>query len=194
MQLTETTEVPGSALPVARLRDQLRLGRGFPDDAVQDDLLAGFLRAALAAIEGRTGKALLSRGFTLTLSAWRAPDRQPLPLAPVSALASVTLVDRAGAQTPVPLTGLHTDADAMRPALCGALPTIPAGGSARIAFTAGHGPTWDKVPADLAQAVLMLAAHYHEYRHDTALDGGCMPFGVAALIERHRPLRIGVGA
>jgi uncharacterized phiE125 gp8 family phage protein len=194
MQLTETTEVPVSALPVARLRDQLRLGRGFPDDAVQDDLLAGFLRAALAAIEGRTGKALLSRGFTLTLSAWRAPDRQPLPAGPVTGLTSVTLTDRTGAQTSVPLTGLHLDPDAMRPALCGALPSIPAGGTARVGFTAGYGPSWDEVPADLAQAVLMLAAHYHEYRHDTALDGGCMPFGVAALIERHRPLRLGGSA
>jgi uncharacterized phiE125 gp8 family phage protein len=194
MTLSETTEVPQAALPVARLRDQLRLGRGFPDDAVQDDLLTGFLRAALAAIEGRTAKALLSRSFTLTVSAWREPSRQPLPLAPVTALASVTLLDRTGGQTAISLAGLHLDADAMRPALCGALPMIPAGGSARIAFTAGFGPAWDKVPPDLAQAVLMLAAHYHEHRHDTALDGGCMPFGVAALIERHRPLRLGASA
>ena len=49
---------------------------------------------------------------------------------------------------------------------------------------------WEDVPADLAQAALMLAAHYHEYRDATALDGGCMPFGVSALIERYRPLRL----
>jgi uncharacterized phiE125 gp8 family phage protein len=46
----------------------------------------------------------------------------------------------------------------------------------------------------MSQAVLMLAAHYHEYRYDTALDGGCMPFGVTALIERYRPLRLGGAA
>ena len=196
MLFTETTEVPQSALPVARLRDQLRLGRGFSDDAVQDELLVGFLRAAMAAIEGRTGKALLSRNFALSLTAWRFPDRQPFPVAPVSALLSVTLADRMGAQTPVPLSSLWLEPDANRPCLAasGALPSIPNGGTARISFTAGFGPSWASVPPDLAQAVLMLAAHYHEYRHETGLDGGCMPFGVAALIERHRPLRLGAPA
>jgi uncharacterized phiE125 gp8 family phage protein len=193
MNLVELTEVPESALPVARLREHLRLGTGFPDDSAQDALLAGFLRAALAAIEGRTGKALLSRNFLFTLSAWRSPERQPLPVAPVSALTSVTLADAAGTATEVP--GLRLDADATRPSLLatGLLPAIPQGGSARIAFTAGYGPAWEHLPPDLAQAVLMLAAHYHEYRYDIALDGGCMPFGVTALIERYRPLRLSGG-
>jgi uncharacterized phiE125 gp8 family phage protein len=196
MNLVELTEVPASALPVALLREHLRLGTGFPDDSVQDALLAGFLRAALAAIEGRTGKALLSRSFLLTLSAWRAPDRQPLPAAPVTALASVTLADAAGTATEIPLAALRLQEDAMRPGLvplAGSLPSIPLGGSVRIAFEAGYGPAWEDLPPDLAQAVLMLAAHYHEYRTEVALDGGCMPFGVSALIERYRPLRLSGG-
>ena len=89
MNLVELTEVPDEALPVALLREHLRLGTGFPDDSLQDALLAGFLRAALAAIEGRTGKALLERSFALTLSAWRcwsaaSPSPSP-PGAPPSA-------------------------------------------------------------------------------------------------------------
>ncbi|MEC7962778.1 MAG: head-tail connector protein, partial [Pseudomonadota bacterium] len=63
-----------------------------------------------------------------------------------------------------------------------------------VRLTAGFGP-WDAVPPDLAQAVLMLAAHYYEYRDDTGLKAGCMPFGVTALIERHRQMRLGgIGA
>ena len=58
---------------------------------------------------------------------------------------------------------------------------------------AGYGPTWAEVPADLAQAMLMLAAHYYEYRSDTALGAGCMPFGVTALIERYRQVRMTLG-
>jgi uncharacterized phiE125 gp8 family phage protein len=61
-------------------------------------------------------------------------------------------------------------------------------------MVAGYGAAWSDLPADLAQAVLMLAAHYYEYRHDTALSGGCMPFGVTSLLERYRPLRISAGA
>ncbi|ADO42299.1 phage conserved hypothetical protein, phiE125 gp8 family [Ketogulonicigenium vulgare Y25] len=40
----------------------------------------------------------------------------------------------------------------------------------------------------------MLAAHYYEYRQDPALDGACMPFGVSALTERYRTLRLSMGA
>jgi len=46
----------------------------------------------------------------------------------------------------------------------------------------------------LQQAVMLLSAHYHEFRHDTGLGEGCMPFGVTALIERFRVVRIGGGA
>lgn len=192
MNLVELTEAPDEALPVTLLREHLRLGTGFPDDSLQDVLLAGFLRAALAAIEGRTGKALLERSFALTLSAWRSPERQPLPVAPVSALASVALTDAAGTETDI-TSALRLEPDAMRPALVplgGLFPSIPQNGSSCITVTAGYGPAWSDLPADLAQAVLMLAAHYYEYRAEVALSGGCMPFGVTALIERYRPLRL----
>ena len=73
------------------------------------------------------------------------------------------------------------------------LPFIPPQGSVQVVFEAGLGESWGAVPADLQQAVLMLAAHYYEYRHETRLGDGCMPFGVSSLIERYRPLRIGLG-
>ena len=63
-----------------------------------------------------------------------------------------------------------------------------------IGFVAGFGAAWGDVPADLRQAVLMLATHYYEYRHDTSLSSGCMPFGVTSLLERYRPVRLHMGA
>ena len=196
MILVELAEVPASALPLARLKEHLRLGTGFSDDAVQEGLLQGFLRAAISAIEARTGNALLERPFEMTLPAWHRADRQPIPVAPVGAVSAVALLDAKGLATPIPLASLRLEIDAMRPCLAplgGLLPPIPAGGSVRITFEAGYGPTWLHIPADLAQAVMMLAAHYHEYRADTALQAGCMPFGVTALIERFRPLRLSAG-
>lgn len=196
MNLVERTEVPDAALPVARLEEHLRLGTGFADDDVQDGRLAAFLRAAIAAVEGRTGKALLQRRFALTLGSWRQPDRQPLPMAPVTTLHSVAVIGADGTEVPLPLSFLRLLPDAQRPVLTalGSLPFVPPGGVARITFDAGFGPQWSDVPADLAQAVMMLAAHYHEYRHETALGSGCMPFGVTALIERYRPIRLGAFA
>ncbi|SNT38036.1 phage conserved hypothetical protein, phiE125 gp8 family [Antarctobacter heliothermus] len=74
------------------------------------------------------------------------------------------------------------------------LPSVPTGGTVEIRFDAGYGATFDAVPEDLKQAVLMLAAHYYEYRSDVALSQGCMPFGVTSLIARYRPVRMGLGA
>ena len=54
--LVEETTVPAAALPIAAFKDHLRLGTGFSEDTIQDSVLEGFLRAAVAAIEARTGK------------------------------------------------------------------------------------------------------------------------------------------
>lgn len=67
MMLSEESPVLETALPVQALKDHLRLGSGFSDDDVQDGVLMMHLRAALAVIEARTGKAILARQFRLRL-------------------------------------------------------------------------------------------------------------------------------
>lgn len=193
MILIEETQVPQSALPVAEFREQLRLGSGFADDSVQDGVLERFLRAAMAAIEARTGKILIARGFAWTVNAWRGNTMQPLPVAPVSAITALVLIDRDGEEQTVDASRYRLVPDAQRPAIeakGGALPRIPTSGSARVNFTAGFGSNWSDLPMELAQAVFLLAAHYYEYRHETAYSGSGMPYGVSALIERHRTLRL----
>ena len=81
----------------------------------------------------------------------------------------------------------------MRPRVAahdGTLPAIPAGGKVVIGFDAGFADDWAGVPGDVAQAVFLLAAHYYEYRDETSLARGCMPFGVQSLLERYRPMRL----
>lgn len=193
MMLIEETTVPASALPIAQFKDHLRLGSGFTDDGVQDGLLEGFLRSALAAIEARTGKALIERTFSWSVTRWRDGQEQGLPITPISAIVDVVSVDRADIETPVDRATYQLRPDMQRPtlvALTGSLPSIPSGGSVRVTMLAGFGPDWPDIPADIAQAVLLLAAHYYEYRHEVQYDGGCMPFGVSALIERYRTLRL----
>ncbi|ABL70981.1 MULTISPECIES: head-tail connector protein [Paracoccus] len=194
MMLVEVTAPATEALPVAGLRDHLRLGTGFgmAEDAAETAALAGFLRAAIATIEARTGKVLLARQFRLRLAAWRDPEGQPLPLAPVEAVERVEIADAAGAVTVVDPAGYRLVPDMQRPVLEPAgtfLPAVPLGGFAAITFRAGFGAAWPQVPADLAQAVLLLAARYHE---DRSFEGsaGALPFGVSALIERWRSVRV----
>ena len=191
MMLTEITSVAAGSLPVQALKDHLRLGSGFADDGMQDGLIEGYLRAAMAMIEGRIGKVLLARRFKLALEDWRARGEQALPVAPVSEIVSVTLVDRAGAPTVVPATRYGLEKDMHRPKLVAdglLLPDVPSGGSVDIVFQAGFGAAWASVPVDLRQAVLLLAAQYHEQRAETGV--GMLPFGVMALIERWRTVRI----
>ncbi|EEX14180.1 conserved hypothetical protein [Citreicella sp. SE45] len=197
MMLMEENQVPEAALPVAALRRHLRLGSGFAEGDVQDEVLSSFLRAALAAIEGRTGKALIRRNFIWTLHRWRDPDGALFPLAPVTDVAQIFLSDRNGIAEELEASRYRLEADAHAPVLrpmSAALPQIRDGGKVEIRFTAGFAESFDEVPADLAQAVLLLAAHYYEYRDETSLGQGCMPFGVTALIARYRPLRVGFGA
>ncbi|MBT55840.1 MAG: hypothetical protein CMF72_20885 [Mameliella sp.] len=196
MMLVEETQVLEAALPVEALKDHLLLGSGFTEGDLQDPVLVSFLRAAIAAIEGRTSKALITRGFLVTLDNWTTPDAQRLPVAPVQAITEVALVDAIGVATIVDPAVYRLQKDAFDPRLrptATSLPSVPTGGTVEIRFDAGYGAAFDAVPEDLKQAVLMLAAHYYEYRSDMALSQGCMPFGVTSLIARYRPVRMGMG-
>ena len=194
MILVEETQVPETAMPVEELKRHLRLGSGFADDDLQDGVLGSFLRAALAAIEARCSRALIARGFVVTLSEWRDMQGQPLPVAPVQSVSEVAVVDAYGVATVIDPAAYRLEQDSFVPQLRprgACLPHIPAEGAAEVRFQAGYGPGFDDLPADLAQAVLLLAAHYYEYRDETALSQGCMPFGVTSLIARYRPVRLG---
>ncbi len=193
MLLTEETPVPSAALPVEEMKDHLRLGSGFADDGLQDGLIAAYLQAAIAAIEGRIGKMLYRRRFLWVLDYWRDGDEQALPVSPVSGIVSVTMVDGEGAETTVPETAYRLIPDLHRPRLVGkggSLPTIPMLGLAKVVFDAGFGPGWSDVPVDLRQAVLLLASEYYEHRHDDSALGAGLPFGVVTLIERWRTVRL----
>jgi uncharacterized phiE125 gp8 family phage protein len=190
--LTEETPVPTAALPVEEMKDHLRLGSGFADDGLQDGLIEAYLRAAMAAIEGRIGKILYRRRFLWVVDCWRE-DERALPVSPVAAVVSVTLVDAEGVETQVPATAYRLVPDLHRPRLVGkgaGLPTIPVLGLAKVVFDAGFGPAWSDVPVDLRQAVLLLAGEYYEHRHDDGSQAAGLPFGVVTLIERWRNVRL----
>ena len=193
MMLSEEAPVPAAALPLLALRDHLRLGTGFAEDGLQDGLVEAYLRAATAAIEGRIGKALIPRSFRWVVTEWRCGDAQALPVAPVQAVSSVTLYDAAGVATVVAAPTYRLVPDVHRPKLAGrgaSLPGVPSDGRIEVVFTAGFGSGWPDVPADLRQAVLMLAAEFYEHRDEMGLREQGLPFGIMALIERWRTVRV----
>lgn len=193
MMLSEETAVATADLPVQALRDHLRLATGFAGSGLQDGLLVSHLRAAMTTIEARTGKVLLARRFRLVLGRWRDPCGLALPVAPVSAVVSVVLTDAAGTEVAVAADRYRLMPDGHRPRLLpvgASLPSVPEAGQVAVTFDAGFGSTWAEVPADLAQAVLLLAAELYERRHDGGTVAGGLPFGVQLLIERWRTVRV----
>lgn len=193
MFLTEVTTIPTLSLPVQGLKDHLRLGSGFADADLQNGLLEAYLRAAIAAIEGRIGKALIARQFRWLIEDWRSLSEQALPLAPVNSVASVTLFDAAGTGTLIAADRYAVMPDTHRPRLVarGTLfPTVPQDGKIEIVFDAGFDALWANIPADLQQAALLLAAGYYENRHDAGTHPAGLPKQVQVLIERWRTVRV----
>lgn len=192
MILEELTTPTTAKLPIREFAEHLKLGSGFADDGSEDTVLELYLRAAMAAIEGRIGKVLLTRKFAWRLTRWHDTREQGLPVAPVSALTDVTVFDVGGGASLVDASAYRLVVDAVRPKLVATgavLPGLPQDGAVVIGFDAGFG-TWAKVPADLRHAMLLLAASYYENRTGEGRVNG-MPFGVMALLEGHRAIRIG---
>ena len=191
MILTETAPAAVAPVSLSELSAHLRLAHGFPDDAAEDPLLDLYVRNAVAAVETRTGRALIRRGFLLRLSAWDKEGHVVLPVGPVEALDSLRLVHggdvvdlAAGSWAVEPGTGRQRITGPNG----GALPPIPMGYVAELSFQAGFGPEAADVPGDLRQAVMLLAAHYYERRYED--DGPGMPMKVRALVEPWRPVRV----
>ena len=196
MILNDVAGIDPGVLPAAELRDHLRMGTGFDDDAADDAVLEQYLRAAVAAIEARTGKALFSRNFTWVITRWQSCDRQALPVAPVASVDGVSLLAANGVETVLDMAQFALERDEHRPILKatdGALPVIASTSEAELRFTAGYGAAWNDIPADLRQATLVLAATYFEYRQGERQGGDVIPFGVMALLEPYRAIRVSGG-
>jgi uncharacterized phiE125 gp8 family phage protein len=198
MILTEVSTPPPAAIPVRELARHLRLSTGFPDDGSEDGILELYLRAAMAAVEARLGFALLTRVFSWNVTQWQCEASQGLPIGPVQSVDEIVFVGGDGVETSLDPEGWSLLKDARRPRLIGRdgrrLPAIPRHACAEIRFTAGFGPDWESVPADIRQAVFLLAAHYYEHRSEDSSAYEPMPFGVLVLIETYRTMRIGAGS
>jgi len=193
MVLVELGSISTAVLPIAEFANHLHLGTGFAEDGDETAILEAYLRAGISAIETRIGKAMITREYSWQLTQWHRPDQQVLPVAPVSAITEIRLVDAAGTSQVVDPDSYYLVKDSQRPRLVsavGAFPSIASAGGVEIDFQAGYGPAWSDMPVDLAQAVFLLAAHYYENRHATSDRDGLIPFGVMALIETYRKVRI----
>ncbi len=170
MPLQNVSPPGGLAVSLARAKEHLRA-----DDAADDALITDMIAAATRRIERETGLALVTSQWRLLADAMPRDCTFRIPLAPVTSIDEVAVRTESGWQT-VPASDWRADL-AARPARLVASGEWPrpdgAPGAIRITFTAGFGATPEAVPEELRMAVLILAAHYYEFR-----EGGAAPKGL----------------
>lgn len=195
MLLKEVTPAARNPVPLREFGAHLRLAHGFTDDGSEDGLLELYLRNATAMIERRTAQALISRMHLLQVPCWDRNGHLVMPIGPVSVIDSIQYVSPSST-VDLEQDDWHLQAGTNRQRLTGKLGgplwPLPHGSIAELRFMAGHGATWNDVPDDLRQAVLLLAAHLYENRfgeiENASISG--VPAGVLAIVEQHRAVRI----
>lgn len=159
------------------------------DDTAEDALIARLVSAARERIERLSGLALITQRWLVSLDCWPSGAVLELPVSPVASIDVVRTFDDAGSATVADTSTLVLDGWARPARVLRTLPQWPAPGrlvqAIEIELTAGFGPTPGDCPADLVQAVAVLAAHWFENR-----EVGDVPDAVETLIRPHATVRL----
>lgn len=187
-------ELSSPAPDPARVEDvvgQLRLPDAAAADPATAALMSRLVDVARVRVERLTGQALGRRQVELRVASWREPVE--VPLGPVVSLDAVATVDAAGLRSP-----LNAGDWRLGPAYASSVvyvgpwpPPEPApGGHGAATLTIGHGPAWRDAPADLREAVTLLAAQGFEDGAAGRDAAAALPRAVAALVEPYRRMRL----
>lgn len=173
---------------LGELKAQLRI-----DGNEENPALAGFIVSARTILENYTGLALVSRGVEITLDEFPT-EGHPLPVRPISSIEGIQIITSAGSSVswgadnyylvPGISPSLHLHSGRQWP--------VPGQkkGAIRIQATAGFGENWNTVPADLQQALLLLAAYLYTHRGDDTAGNAMTASGAASLLKPYREYRI----
>ncbi|MEM9494847.1 MAG: head-tail connector protein [Pseudomonadota bacterium] len=186
MTLTLLTPATEDPVDLAEMKDHLRI---LHHD--EDVRIAGYLKAATAGIERRAGFALLPQTWRLTLDA--APTETiTLSPAPLFSVTEIAVKDKSGGETPVTASAYEVAGGLpgrVRAAEPWPAPGVKTGG-VRIDFIAGFADA-ASLPADLKQAVKLLAAHFYEAREAASEEPlSIVPHTVDALLAPYRRIAL----
>ena len=204
--LTVTKQPAAEPVTVQQARNHCRI-----DDASDDELLEGYIKAARIMAEGYLSRVLITQTLLWTvrpqsnLHAERSHLWGPLtlPRAPVQSIASVIVLDERGNATavsaatlpivpPAQFTGYIIDL-ALEPGRLrlGHMTALIDGRTLnhagleylQVSMIAGYGTHTTDVPETIRQAILLTTAFLYEHRGDA---GGEMPKAAEWLLDRDR--------
>lgn len=182
------TGPPGEPLTLAEAKAFLRVS----SDA-EDTLIGALITAARRMVEARTSRILMDQTWRLVRDAWPASGIIAAPVAPLREVSAARVKRLDGSFESLDLSAFTLNAG-RAPALITVdlsrvpLPLVRQGGIG-IDVLAGYGPNAADVPADLAQAVRLLIAHFYEHR-DTAGASSALPEAAEALLAPYRVVRL----
>ena len=161
MTLFRTVAPAAEPVSLSDAKRSLRLDHGS-----EDELVGGLIRAAREEVEAACGLALIDQSWRLCLDRLPRSGRVLLRRHPVREVLSVTVYGRDGEASLVDPASYQLDA-AGRPArLHFHQPPAPgvAMNGIEIDFTAGFGEAATDVPDLIKRAILVLVAHWYEFR------------------------------
>lgn len=162
MSLQRTTAPSIDPITLAEAKLHLRV-----DHSDEDALITALIAAAREACEHRTGRTLITSGWTLTLGGFATEI--PLLMPPLVSVTSVTYKDTAGA-TQTLSSGLYEVDRARGVPLIVAAPgasypdTYAGRNAVTVVYTAGYGATANDVPVGLKQWMLLAVTDMYENR------------------------------
>lgn len=189
MTLIRTSGPSAEPVTLVDVKAHLRLAH-----ASEDDLLSGLLRAAREDVERSTGLALIEQTWRLVLDRWptdncalltRHPVRQVLSVTTFGPEGEAALLDPSGYQVDMLSrpARIHFDRRPERLRIMNGI---------EIDFTAGFGEAGTDVPDLLKRAILLLVAHWYEFRASFGPDEQPVsyPAGYERMIAGYRTRRL----
>jgi uncharacterized phiE125 gp8 family phage protein len=161
MTLIRTVEPAAEPVTLAEAKAHLRLA-----DSSEDDLLTGLIRAARQDVERATGMALIDQHWRMVLDNWPANGLSELPIHPVREILSITVYGSEGEASLLDASVYEADL-VSRPArlyLAKKPEPLRMLNGIEVDFRAGFGEAGTDVPDLLKRAILLLAAHWYEFR------------------------------
>lgn len=162
--------------------------------ASEDALISGLIRAAREDVERTTGMALIDQSWRLVLDRWPTDNFVMLVRHPVRQVLSVTIFGAEGAASIVNPAAYQLDT-LSRPARIHfdrAPERLRVMNGVEIDFRAGFGEAGTDVPDLLKRAMLLLVAHWYEFRSSFGPDDQPVsyPGGYDRLLSGYRSRRL----
>ena len=161
MALFKIAEPALEPVTVADARAWLRISH-----TSEDTLIADLISAARQNVEHQTGLSLITQQWRMTLDQWPEDDVIELPRGPVTGVISVVVYAANGAPSTVPPADYLLDMRSDPARLMFEKRASPGRrmNGIEIDFSAGFGATGTNVPDMLNRAILLLVAHWYEFR------------------------------